>query len=150
MFDGVEIMSKPNLITSGDCNLIINAAVYPSPAGKQFSGYCSYVNERYGILQPFGSIVANQTQLKIASLWCGYHRLSDPRVQLDLSEYSPVNNIKLTRVDTGQSITLTTATNPSIVAKTYRTDKDQAQNAIQFMYGTDTDKQIKIKLEIIA
>lgn len=148
MFDGVEIMSKPNLITNGDCNLIINAAVYDAPTGKQFSGYCSYVNERYGILQPFGSIVANQTQLKIASLWCGYHRLYDPRVQLDLSEYSPVNNIKLTRVDTGQTITLTTATNPSIVAKSYRTSPDQAENAIQFMYGVDGD--IKFKLEIIA
>lgn len=141
-------MNKPIIITSGDCNLIINAAVYPSPTGKSFSGYCSYVNERYGILQPFGSIVANQTQLKIASLWCGYHRLSDPRVQLDLSEYSPVNNIKLTRVDTGQTITLTTATNLSIVAKTYRTDSTQAENAIQFMYGVDGD--IKLKLEIIA
>lgn len=144
-------MSKPNLITSGDYNLIINTDIYHhAPTGKWFCGYCSYTHAQYGILEPFGSVALNTTGLQLASLWCGYRRLTDPRVQLDFSEYSAANTIKLTRVDTGQSLTLKVATNPSVVAKTYRTDADQAENAIQFMYGTDADKQIKIKLEIIA
>lgn len=45
-------------------------------------------------------------------------------------------------------ITLTAAANPFIVAKTYRTGPDQAENAIYELYGVDGD--VKFKLEIIA